>query len=79
MYGITHYIQYFHWPNPGSQLAYRMTGSSSSKTNAHVCCYVNKWRKAAFYKDFIYKYTAVSGLTITWIPEMNSDLPTSLS
>ena len=36
--------QYFHWPNPGSQSAYRMTGSSSSKTNAHVCCYVNKWR-----------------------------------
>ena len=47
------------WPNPGSQSAYRTTGSSSSKTNAHVCCYVNKWRKAAFYKDFIYKYTAV--------------------
>ena len=37
-------IQYFHWPNPGSQSAYRTTGSSSSKTNAHVCCYVNKWR-----------------------------------
>ena len=52
-------IQYFHWPNPGSQSAYRMTGSSSSKTNAYVCCYVNKWRKAAFYKDFIDKYTAV--------------------
>ena len=51
--------QYFHWPNPGSQSAYRTTGSSSSKTNAHVFCYVNKWKKAAFYKDFIYKYTAV--------------------
>ena len=32
------------WPNPGTQSAYRMTGSSCSKTNAHVCCYVNKWR-----------------------------------
>ena len=47
------------WPNSGSQSGHRMTGSSSSKTNAHVCCYVNKWRKAAFYKDYIYKYTAV--------------------
>ena len=37
---------------PGSQSAYRTTGSSSSKTNAHVCCYVNKWEESCILQGF---------------------------